>query len=290
VESILVRRAAILRPEPDANTIYQYPEHLHEWLEGLPNHPGVYTFHGESESLPLYIGKSVNLRSRVMSHFRTPDEAKMLRQSRRVSWIPTAGDLGALLLEAQMIKTQQPLFNKRLRKNRQLCSLQITDGKPNVVYAKDLDFSQSPNLFGLYRSRFAALERLKQLADEYQLCHGLLGLEALSAGRGCFRSALRRCAGACCGKEPVSDHQDRLLEALETVRVFCWPWQGSVGLVEEGKEMTQFHVIDHWFYLGSVSSLDEARKLQRPEGGFDHDGYKILCRPILSGAYPILPL
>jgi hypothetical protein len=34
-----------------------------------------------------------------------------------------------------------------------------------------LDFSQSPNLFGLYRSRFAALERLKQLADEYQLCH-----------------------------------------------------------------------------------------------------------------------
>ena len=176
MESILVRRSAILRPEPDANAIYQYPEHLREWLEGLPNHPGVYTFHGESESLPLYIGKSVNLRSRVMSHFRTPDEAKMLRQSRRVSWIPTAGDLGALLLEAQMIKTQQPLFNKRLRKNRQLCSLQITDGKPNVVYAKDLDFSQSPNLFGLYRSRFAALERLKQLADEYQLCHGLLGL------------------------------------------------------------------------------------------------------------------
>ncbi|WP_312546613.1 excinuclease Cho, partial [Pantoea eucalypti] len=241
----MVRRAAILRPEPDANTIYQYPEHLREWLEGLPNHPGVYTFHGESESLPLYIGKSVNLRSRVMSHFRTPDEAKMLRQSRRVSWIPTAGDLGALLLEAQMIKTQQPLFNKRLRKNRQLCSLQITDGKPNVVYAKDLDFSQSPNLFGLYRSRFAALERLKQLADEYQLCHGLLGLEALSAGRGCFRSALRRCAGACCGKEPVSDHQDRLLEALENVRIFCWPWQGAVGLVEEGKEMTQIHVIDH---------------------------------------------
>lgn len=116
MESILVRRSAILRPEPDANAIYQYPEHLREWLEGLPNHPGVYTFHGESESLPLYIGKSVNLRSRVMSHFRAPDEAKMLRQSRRVSWIPTAGDLGALLLEAQMIKTQQPLFNKRLRK------------------------------------------------------------------------------------------------------------------------------------------------------------------------------
>ncbi len=125
-EFVLARRAATHRLEFDAAAIYEYPEHLREWLEGLPNLPGVYTFHGESDTLPLYIGKSVNLRSRVMSHFRTPDEAKMLRQSRRVGWIPTAGDLGALLLEAQMIKTQQPLFNKRLRKNRQLCSLQIT--------------------------------------------------------------------------------------------------------------------------------------------------------------------
>nr|MBA2816915.1 NH(3)-dependent NAD(+) synthetase [Candidatus Pantoea persica] len=65
----------------------------------------------------------------------------MLRQARRVSWILTADDLGALLLKAQMIKTQQPLFNKRLRKNRQLCSIQITDDRPEVVYSRDVDFS-----------------------------------------------------------------------------------------------------------------------------------------------------
>lgn len=51
------------------------------------------------------------------------------------------GDLGALLLEAQMIKTQQPLFNKRLRKNRQLCLIQFADGKPDVVYAREIYFS-----------------------------------------------------------------------------------------------------------------------------------------------------
>lgn len=290
MESILVRRAATHRLEFDAAAIYQYPEHLREWLEGLPNQPGVYTFHGESDSLPLYIGKSVNLRSRVMSHFRTPDEAKMLRQSRRVSWIPTAGDLGALLLEAQMIKTQQPLFNKRLRKNRQLCSIRIADGKPEVVSARDVDFSHSPDLFGLYRSRHKALETLKFLADEHQLCHGLLGLEKLSANRACFRAALRRCAGACCGRETLSEHQARLVEALESVRVICWPWQGPVALIEEGKLMTQIHVIDHWFYLGSVNDMEEARQLKRAPSGFDHDGYKILCRPLLSGHYPVEPL
>jgi excinuclease Cho len=47
----------------------------------------------------------------------------MLRQSRRITWQRTAGELGALLLEAQLIKESQPLFNKRLRRNKQLCSL-----------------------------------------------------------------------------------------------------------------------------------------------------------------------
>lgn len=94
--------------------------------------------------MPLYIGKSVNIRSRVMSHLRTPDEASMLRQSRRITWIETAGELGALLLEARLIKEQQPLFNKRLRRNRQLCSLQVNAGKPQVVYAREVDFRMNP--------------------------------------------------------------------------------------------------------------------------------------------------
>ncbi|BAN95980.1 excinuclease ABC subunit C domain-containing protein [Plautia stali symbiont] len=286
----MVRRANRHRLEFDATAIYQYPEHLRQWLEGLPNQPGAYTFHGDNDNLPLYIGKSINLRSRVMAHFRTADEASMLRQARRVSWIPTAGDVGAQLLEAQMIKTQQPLFNKRLRKNRQLCSLQLGDGAPQVVYARDLDFSSSTDLYGLFRSHFAALEKLKSLADELRLCHGLLGLERLQPGRGCFRAALKRCAGACCGAEPLAAYQQRLLARLEQLRVVCWPWQGPVGMVERGTEMTQIHVIAHWFWLGSVSSEQEARQLQRARHGFDHDGYKIICRPLLSGVYPLIEL
>jgi excinuclease Cho len=286
----LVRRASTHRLEFNAATIYEYPEHLRQWLDGLPKVPGVYTFHGESDTLPLYIGKSINLRSRVMSHFRTQDEAKMLRLARRVSWITTAGELGALLLEAQMIKTQQPLFNKRLRKNRQLCSLQLNDDKPQVVYAKEVDFTHSPNLYGLYANRRAALETLKKIADEQQLCYGLLGLESLTKNRGCFRSALGRCAGACCGKETLEAHHQRLLTALDKVRVVCWPWQGPVGLIEEGPDITQIHVIDNWFYLGSVSNLDEAKTLKRAPPGFDQDGYKILCRPVIGGKYQIVPL
>lgn len=211
----MVRRQSAPRLTFEAAAIYEYPEHLRPFLSALPAVPGVYLFHSESDTMPLYIGKSVNIRSRVMAHLRTANEAAMLRQAKRISWICTAGEIGALLLEARLIKEQQPLFNKRLRRNRQLCALQLTDRTVQVVYARDIDFSHAPNLFGLFANRRAALQALQSLADEQQLCYGLLGLEPLSRGRACFRSALKRCAGACCGKESHEAHHLRLLEALE---------------------------------------------------------------------------
>ncbi|MGR4048490.1 excinuclease Cho [Kosakonia cowanii] len=286
----MARRQSAPRLSFEAAAIYEYPEHLRQWLEAMPRHPGVYIFHGDSEAMPLYIGKSVNIRSRVMSHFRTPDEASMLRQSRRVSWICTAGEIGALLLEARLIKEQQPLFNKRLRRNRQLCSLRVEGGKPQVVYAREVDFSSSPHLFGLFANRRAALQALQSIADEEKLCYGLLGLEPLSRGRPCFRSALKRCAGACCGKENIEEHNSRFLTAMARMQLVCWPWQGPIGLKESFGEMTQYHIIHNWLWLGSVNTPGEAAALLRTPAGFDHDGYKILCKPLLSGEHEIVEL
>ncbi|WP_431641273.1 excinuclease Cho [Enterobacter hormaechei] len=284
------RRQSAPRLEFEAAAIYECPEHLRPWLEALPKQPGVYFFHGDSDTMPLYIGKSVNIRSRVMSHLRTPDEASMLRQSRRITWIETAGELGALLLEARLIKEQQPLFNKRLRRNRQLCSLQVNAGKPQVVYAREVDFSHEPNLYGLFANKRAALQTLQSLADELQLCYGLLGLEATTRGRACFRSALKRCAGACCGKESVEEHHARFMAGLASISVNCWPWEGAVALKETRDAMTHYHIIRNWLWLGAVESLDDATALLRTPAGFDQDGYKILCKPLLIGKYEIIVL
>ncbi|XTZ36791.1 excinuclease Cho [Salmonella enterica] len=286
----MVRRQSAPRLEFEAAAIYEYPEHLRPWLEAIPKQPGVYIFHGKSDAMPLYIGKSVNIRSRVLSHLRTPDEAAMLRQARRITWVCTAGELGALLLEARLIKERQPLFNKRLRRNRQLCSLRLSGEKPQVVYAKEVDFSTSPDLYGLFANRRAALQALQTIADTEKLCYGLLGLESLSRNRACFRSALQRCAGACCGKEPLEAHNARFTAALARMRVVCWPWQGPVGLKESGETMTQYHIIHNWYWLGSVERLSDAAQMLRTPAGFDHDGYKILCKLVLSGNYEIVEL
>ena len=278
------------RPEFDEARIYEYPEHLRSSLEGMPAAPGVYIFHAAEGELPLYIGKSINLRARILSHFRSEDEARMLRQTVRISYIRTAGEIGALLLEAQLIKQQQPLFNQKLRRNRQLCALQMTQDVPEIVYSRDIDFASTPDIFGLYGSRHSALEALRDLADMHKLCYGALGLEKLKKGRACFRSMLHKCAGVCHGAETSEQHQVRLREALEGLRVVTWPHLGAVGIEEKWQDMRQIHVINNWCYLGSATTLATARKLTTVATGFDADGYKILCRPILSGSAKIRPL
>ena len=269
--------------------LYEYPDHLRAAMDDLPQCAGVYLFHGERE-WPLYIGKSVNIRNRVLSHLRNADEARLLRQTRRISCIPTAGEVGALLLEAQMIKEQQPLTNQRLRYTRGLCALQVRDQQVTIVSTDEVNFAVEPDLYGLFRGHRAAETALKQLADEHRLCLGLLGLERLPAGRACFRATVNKCSGACCGQESADSHAARLLEALDRLAVSCWPYPGAVAIVEQDAHRTDYLVVRNWCYLGKAATLEDARKLDRVAAGFDADGYKILSRPIFSGRATIVPL
>jgi excinuclease Cho len=271
-------------------TDFEDPQHLRADVAQAPSAAGVYVFHGEQADLPLYIGKSVNLRSRLLAHLRNAEEARLLRQTRRISCTRTAGEIGALLLEAHLIKQLKPLYNQRLRQTRQCCSLQLAHGLPQVVYSSALDFARAPQLYGLFGSRQAALQALRDLADQHRLCLGALGLERLPEGKACFRSALRLCTGVCCGSETSEAHFARLLSSLEPWRVEPWPWSGAVAVLEQDEALSQAHVLSHWSYLGSVATLQEARPLKDRPAVFDADVYRILLRPLLSGSARVVEL
>ena len=99
-------------PEFDAAQLYAYPQHLREAIAAIPAAPGVYIFHGEENDVPLYIGKCVNLRSRLLARLRNPEEARLLRQTQRINHIQTVGEIGACCWRSAADQKQHPLLGK----------------------------------------------------------------------------------------------------------------------------------------------------------------------------------
>ena len=251
-------------------------------IDGLPESPGVYLFYGEND-LPLYVGKSVNIRQRVMSHFTadvtSAKEMSLSQQVRRIEHIRTGGEIGALLKEAALVKKLQPTHNRQLRRNNELCSIQLQETQEgfsvHVAYANELDFAITSNLFGLFKSKREALKALTAIAEEHSLCKAVIGLEKVKPGSPCFGRQLKKCRGACIGDEPRLAHNARLLAGLGKLKIRTWPFDGPAYL-QEGEEML---LIENWAYLGSARSEEEiGALLDGKSAQFDKDSYKILSK------------
>ncbi len=103
---------------------YAMPAQLPGGLaDEIPEGWGAYRFFGEADAL-LLVGKSASLRAGVCGHFAGGDaDARGRRQPdrrlatlvRRVDWVETAGELGAMLREAQWLKGRQPVYNRRIK-------------------------------------------------------------------------------------------------------------------------------------------------------------------------------
>jgi len=257
-----------------------------EDVDDLPESPGVYVFYGESD-LPLYVGKSVNLRSRVLSHFtgdaRLGKDMRLSQQVRRLEWIETVGELGALIQEAQLVKKLTPVHNRRLLRSADLCAYRFRPGddtRPVLVSVREMDLGELEHVFGVFRSKRDAVNTLRGIAEGHGFCPRRLGLES---GNGpCFSHQLKKCRGVCAGKESEERHDLRLQAALTALRIRSWPFRGRIGVRETDPwtGRSEVHLLDRWCYLGTVRSdnelFDAAEVGNRP--AFDLDTYKILTR------------
>ncbi|GGC01479.1 endonuclease [Pseudoduganella buxea] len=264
---------------------FSYPDHIpRACLDALPPQPGIYIFRDEA-GIPVYIGKSVNIRHRVLSHLRTAGEAQMLARTRHIDHERTGGEIGALLREAQLIKQHQPVFNVKLRRTREMCSIRIDGSSPQVVFARELDFGRTEGLFGLFQTPKAAQETLRELAQSAGLCAVLTGLEKGTPGRPCFARQIKRCHGACTGEESPAAHAARMLAALAPLKVAPWPYPGPIAIVEKSDGLRQRALVDNWCYLGTSTSLGKGRAAVKAKAParFDVDVYRILAKPLLRG-------
>ncbi|HLO64207.1 MAG TPA: ethanolamine utilization protein, partial [Azonexus sp.] len=253
------------------------------FIDDLPDGPGVYLFYGEN-NLPIYVGKAKEIRKRVLAHFsgdlRSAKEMALVQQVRRIDWIVTAGEIGALLKESALVKELLPTQNRQLRKNEEVCTWTLVDEgegwlRPQLVLANELDFGLATSCYGLFKNSKEANTVLRQLIESHSLCDMLTGQQPIKPGKPCFGHQIRRCKGACLGKEPLAKHTMRLMTALTGLKLVSWPFPGPAILREDDEA----HVIDGWRYLGTVKSDHDIHPLldaRRPQ--FDRDTYKILAK------------
>jgi DNA polymerase-3 subunit epsilon len=258
-------------------------------VDTIPEKPGCYIFYGENK-VPLYIGKSISLRSRVMGHFQGAltlrKEMKLSLQIRDIDWIETSGELGALILESRLIKERMPSMNIKLRRSKDLCAwkLELDDSgllTPHLVGHRELDPGVQDNLYGLFYSKREAHSYLKAIAKKHRLCEALLGLEKRIEGKACFGYQVKQCGGACIGSSPIDLHNLQLKTVLDLFKVQVWPYSGPIAIKEAG----HLHVINQWRYLGTAINEAELYELaDSREGEFDLDIYKIL-KKALAGSF-----
>jgi len=247
-------------------------------LETIENVPGVYIFKDETHQ-PVYVGKSVTLKKRVVSHFQStsPKELKISQQVHHVETIPTGSELAALLLESKLIKELKPLYNRMLRRVSMYAMLvkKEHDGYANLaVVSGNVDNETDlSTIYGVYSNRMKAKQTIIELTRAYQLCPILMGIEK---GKGaCFSYSLGRCKGACIGKEDAASYNKRFETALERSKLSEWPFEGSILVpVNEAGETV---VINNWI-VQRFNDEDGNEVIMDVEPNFDLDEYKIIRR------------
>jgi DNA polymerase-3 subunit epsilon len=265
-------------------------------IDSLPEAPGVYLFYGENP-LPLYIGKSINLRDRVAAHFtgdwRSETDLRLSREIRRIEHEETAGELGALLREAVLVKSLLPAHNRALRRKQDAGIAVLDDGLPAFVPAEAVDFRDLEGAFGPFASRASFRAALRELARENGLCERRMKLERGHGGP-CFARQLHRCRGVCVSEESIADHDLRLREALAPLAIPRWPVAG-VACVREcvpTRERVDVHVFRDWSWLGSARDDGELQALLEapPRPSFDLDVTRLLIRRYRAGTLPLAAL
>jgi DNA polymerase III subunit epsilon len=221
----------------------------------------------------------------------------LIKRICRIEVRETAGELGALLQESQLIKELRPMYNVRSRQPRRIIIARRVDNEQGYATVKleaidYLDIKPGSPILGIFKHKTQAKEFLDTVAKTLRLCPKLLRLESSSGY--CFSYHLEQCDGACMGEEDVTAYNTRVEAAFEARRIIAWPFDGAVTIeeVSKNKKMHETFVIDNWCLVASYNNdYSVGKKLTTSQKSsshrFDYDSYKILYSYVMDGGNKI---
>ena len=187
---------------------------LNSIIEEMPSDTGVYYIHN-SEGDIIYIGKSNNIRKRIIQHFTGTNSKskKIQRLVNTVTYEKTGSELAALLKESAEIKKNKPIFNRALRRTiftHALYSFTDDNGYINLSIDKS---NREETPITTFSTRASGKHFMFKAVEEYNLCQKLTGLYQTKTS--CFKFDVKECQGACINEEPIDLYNKKVTSLIE---------------------------------------------------------------------------
>lgn len=190
-----------------------------EEFQTLPELPGVYYFLDKLGKV-IYVGKAINIKKRISGHFSgsgtTWGNTNIRNEIHSIQYELTGNELVAFILEAEEIKRLWPKYNKAQKTFPTPWNLvEYTDGSG---YRRLILNKSAKGLIPLisFHNHTEAWAFLAEFIKENGLCPRLSGLQKTNGA--CYDYKIGKCAGACNGEESAEDYNDRLTEAISSLK------------------------------------------------------------------------
>lgn len=207
-------------------------------LNKIPEECGVYYFQNR-EGETIYIGKSVNMYNRAISHFNNDENKgrRMLNDLYNADWVCTGSELIALLLESTEIKKHKPPYNRARATEVFTHAITWHTNKQGITSFAITAYDEAENIIIAFSNYTSARERLDNWIEAHALCLSYCGLA--EEGSACFNHQIKKCNGICCGNEDAADYNRRAGRVLDRY-VFK---ERNFAIIDKGRTPNELSVV-----------------------------------------------
>jgi excinuclease ABC subunit C len=195
---------------------------LREQLRTAQNRPGTYQMLREDGEI-VYVGKSKQIRTRLLSYFRAREDEKayrIVREAHALAWEYEPSEFAALLRELALIKRLRPRFNVQHKRDGRYSFLKLSPGPAPKLFVVRAVSDDAGTYFGPFRGGTRIEEAVRQLNDLLGLRDCSLStpmrfadqsdLFAFEATPRCHRYELQLCVGPCAGLCTETEYRRRV--------------------------------------------------------------------------------
>ena len=199
-------------------------------VEKLPSEMGVYYLHNSNNDI-IYIGKSNNIKKRVLSHLTAnhPKAISIQKEIAQITYSLTGGELVTLLKEQNEIKNISPKLNHAMKFRLFPVGILLDNSHDYPIFIIE-QIRSNIKYLSVFKNKKAAKIALLKWADDFRIC---LQKTSLSSDKiACFNYEIKKCDGACTGKESVDDYNLKIESIVESL---SYPHK-SFLLIDKGKK------------------------------------------------------